>query len=323
VLTSADVASINMGEVLRYLHENGPQTRASLAARLGQSRSASGSMLVGLAELRLVSIGDNQQTGRVGRPSANITVGNIGPVAVCIDFCDTVRTGRVLWTSIGLGGKVLRQESARLGPGIDTALLTAVVTDIEDSLPRRSYLAGVMLTGGRAEASTPAFDLNRPRQEHRAVRVSARHHVELAAWGELTRGAGTGADSVLVLESGHPYDFYLARRGCPAGVGGSAAPLTDSTKRDWGPHLSPPSHPESPHDRARLLQALLSPDVLVLSGPSGCPDNFRNAGGPVKRAEPGQLGNLACSHGAAELLFRPWFEDPVRAEARYRGATAN
>jgi predicted NBD/HSP70 family sugar kinase len=61
----------NLGLVLRQLRDQGPRSRATLAAELGMTRSAVSTLVGDLAERGLVRIGDRER-GAVGRPGTSV-----------------------------------------------------------------------------------------------------------------------------------------------------------------------------------------------------------------------------------------------------------
>lgn len=305
MLTSADLASVNMGEVLSHLHKHGPQTRANLAGQLGLSRSASGDMLDGLSALELVSIGGTRPTGRVGRPSAQITVGTTGPVCVCLEFrSDREAAGHdVHCAAVGLGGTLLLHDVRRIEPTAPESICVGqLVQSIRSRLPRSSYLAGITVTGREPLYSGDRHGCCGRKSGNQALPIAVRSRVELAAWGELTHGAAVGLDSVLVLESRRPFAFHLLQRSGPAGVTGTAAPLMRAVSRPYeaGGTVRPGRAADwSGGALAHLLREMLQPELIILDT---------------------ELGDHACGLGAAELFFSPWFNDPVRAESQYRPA---
>src|SRR3954468_11292178 len=61
----------NLGLVLRRLRDQGPRSRATLAAELGMTRTAVSTLVGDLAERGLVRTGDLER-GAVGRPGTNV-----------------------------------------------------------------------------------------------------------------------------------------------------------------------------------------------------------------------------------------------------------
>lgn len=64
-----DVRRRNLGEILRRIHEEGPQSRARLTAATGLNRSTTADLVATLVEAGVVVERDPDPTRRVGRPS--------------------------------------------------------------------------------------------------------------------------------------------------------------------------------------------------------------------------------------------------------------
>ena len=67
----------NLGRVLRRLRDQGPRSRATLAAELGMTRSAVSNLVADLAARGLVRTGDRER-GSVGRPGTNLALDGRG-----------------------------------------------------------------------------------------------------------------------------------------------------------------------------------------------------------------------------------------------------
>jgi predicted NBD/HSP70 family sugar kinase len=64
----ATVRRTNLGLVLRHLRDHGPRSRARIAQETGLNKATVSSLVAELAERRLVSTGDVDRAGSVGRP---------------------------------------------------------------------------------------------------------------------------------------------------------------------------------------------------------------------------------------------------------------
>lgn len=127
----ADQASMrrsNMGLILRHLKDNGGQSRARVAAQTGLSKATLSSLIGDLVERGLVTEGELERAGSVGRPGLALHldgrhVGGIG-LEINVDYLSV--------TALDLVGKVL---SASTRP-IDAADLTVdeVVVEVADLL---------------------------------------------------------------------------------------------------------------------------------------------------------------------------------------------
>ncbi|MGY2082209.1 ROK family transcriptional regulator [Blastococcus sp. SYSU DS0539] len=73
--TPADQATVrrtNLGLVLRHLHDHGPRSRARIAQETGLNKATVSSLVAELAERRLVTTGDVDRAGSVGRPGLTV-----------------------------------------------------------------------------------------------------------------------------------------------------------------------------------------------------------------------------------------------------------
>src|SRR3954454_401767 len=64
----ATVRRSNLGLVLRHLRDHGPRSRARIAQETGLNKATVSSLVAELTERRLVSTGDVDRAGSVGRP---------------------------------------------------------------------------------------------------------------------------------------------------------------------------------------------------------------------------------------------------------------
>ncbi|TYP82881.1 ROK family transcriptional regulator [Blastococcus xanthinilyticus] len=68
----ATVRRTNLGLVLRHLRDSGPRSRARIAQETGLNKATVSSLVAELAERRLVSTGDVDRAGSVGRPGLTV-----------------------------------------------------------------------------------------------------------------------------------------------------------------------------------------------------------------------------------------------------------
>ena len=131
----------NLGEILRRVHEGGPQSRARLTAATGLNRSTVADLVTALADAGLVVERDPDPTRRVGRPSPVVAASD-DVVAIAVN----PEIDAIEMAAIGLNGRVrvrVREELDRV-PTPEEA--TEVVTRIIEGW-RRSALKGVRIAG--------------------------------------------------------------------------------------------------------------------------------------------------------------------------------
>ncbi len=102
----------NLGEMLRLVHEGGPQSRARLTAATGLNRSTVADLVTTLADAGLVVEREPDQTRRVGRPSPVVAAS--GDV---VAFAVNPEVDAIEMAAVGLNGEVrarVREELDRL-----------------------------------------------------------------------------------------------------------------------------------------------------------------------------------------------------------------
>lgn len=136
------VRRTNLGEVLRLVHHEGPQSRAVITAKTGLNRSTVSDLVTALAAAGLVQEHDPDPTRRVGRPSP-IVAASQDVVAIAVNpEVDALEVGAVT-----LGGRVrarVREETSGDVRVDDVA--RAVGRIVEDW--RASELRGCRIVGG-------------------------------------------------------------------------------------------------------------------------------------------------------------------------------
>ncbi|MDP2772416.1 MAG: ROK family transcriptional regulator, partial [Nocardioides sp.] len=148
----------NLAQVLRWLRDQGPRSRARLATELGMTRSAVSSLVTELVERGLVRTGGLERGG-VGRPGTAVqldgrTVCGIGA---------EVNVNHVSTMALDLAGNVVAEhrlslDSNRLGAREVLDQLVSLVTATEEDLARGGA-ATVGLTVGVAGLIDSADDV--------------------------------------------------------------------------------------------------------------------------------------------------------------------
>src|SRR5215218_6426180 len=131
--TPADQATVrrsNLGLVLRHLRDHGPRSRARIAQETGLNKATVSSLVAELTERRLVSAGDVDRAGSVGRPGLIVhldggCVCGIG-VELNVDYAATL--------VLDLRGEVLFEhrialDVAALGPDRTLDAVAELVTE--------------------------------------------------------------------------------------------------------------------------------------------------------------------------------------------------
>lgn len=208
------VRRANLGVVLQQIAGGEPRSRARVAAETGLTRGTVSSLVGELIELDLLrETGEDDRSGRVGRPAQTLELGdrvvaiglevNVDYLAVCVeDLTGTVRYERRLYTDNRRSspGPVLN----RLARMAEQAL---EAIDAEDLLPAG---AGVALPG-LVEAQTgmllraPNLGWSEiPVADELAARIGrvpvrAENEANLAAVGEHWQGVARGLSSFICI----------------------------------------------------------------------------------------------------------------------------
>ncbi|MEV4656010.1 ROK family transcriptional regulator [Micromonospora sp. NPDC049301] len=143
----------NLGAVLRYVHLQGPTSRAELTSRLGLNRSTIGALAADLVASGLVTEEAPTTARRAGRPSLVVSPRSdrVYAHALSIDG-DRLRAARV-----GLGGRVLDlREVARPG-GMSAADAVRPLADLVRDM-ERSVAADALLVGGAVAVTDTTRD---------------------------------------------------------------------------------------------------------------------------------------------------------------------
>jgi predicted NBD/HSP70 family sugar kinase len=86
--TPADQAAVrraNLGLVLRHLRDSGPRSRARIAQETGLNKATVSSLVADLAQRRLVSDGEVDRAGAVGRPGLTVHLDGHGVAGVGVE----------------------------------------------------------------------------------------------------------------------------------------------------------------------------------------------------------------------------------------------
>jgi predicted NBD/HSP70 family sugar kinase len=113
----ATVRRINLGLVLRHLRDAGPRSRARIAQETGLNKATVSSLVAELAERRLVSAGEVDRAGSVGRPGLIVQLDGSAVCGVGLEF--NVDYAAVL--ALDLRGEVLFERRV----GLDVPALGA------------------------------------------------------------------------------------------------------------------------------------------------------------------------------------------------------
>jgi predicted NBD/HSP70 family sugar kinase len=204
----------NLGTLLRYIHLNGPTSRAVLADRLGLNRSTIMALTADLTAAGLVREELPRRTRRAGRPSLVVRPRSEHVYVLAFD----VGVDRLVAARVGLGGVVLdRREAVRTRGTFDLDDVVASLAGFTRQMlceagpgtvcvgagagfcgvvRRRDGVVRFGPNIGRTEvpfgaALTRALDL--------ALQVSVDNDANLGALAEHQRGIGTQSQDLIYL----------------------------------------------------------------------------------------------------------------------------
>lgn len=121
----------NLGRVLRQLRDQGPRSRATLAAELGLTRTAVSTLVTELADRGLVRTGDLER-GAVGRPGTTVELDGHGVCGLGAE----INVNHVSTLALDLGGRVVSEHKL----GLDAHAVPA-----EDVIDRLAELVRLTL----------------------------------------------------------------------------------------------------------------------------------------------------------------------------------
>jgi predicted NBD/HSP70 family sugar kinase len=203
----------NLGTMLRYVHQEGQLSRASLTARLTLTRSTIGDLLEELVGLGAVVIAPSGQArATAGRPSPVVRPlpENVYVLAAEVG-ADHLRVA-----AVGLGGRVLIRVEGETPSSHDPALVVDTLRDLAVTatmgLPSKGALLGlgvavpgmvgeeglVRLAPNLGWADVPLVAMLKERLPA-GVPVMAANDADLGALAEHSRGAGVGAEHMVFV----------------------------------------------------------------------------------------------------------------------------
>jgi len=123
--TTESIRRTNLATILGILYRGGPASRAALSKRTGRNRSTIASLVADLSALGLVSEGESDSLGQVGRPSPVVSIRpEVTAIAVNPEI-DALTIGLV-----GLDGnvrRVIRHECDRIPTASEVLSITSAV----------------------------------------------------------------------------------------------------------------------------------------------------------------------------------------------------
>jgi predicted NBD/HSP70 family sugar kinase len=146
--TPADQATVrrsNLGLVLRHLRDHGPRSRARIAQETGLNKATVSSLVAELTDRRLVSAGDVDRAGSVGRPGLIVHLDGCGVCGIGVELNVDYAATLVL----DLRGQVLFEhrialDVAALGPDRTLDAVAQLVTEaVEAAGARGAVPAGL------------------------------------------------------------------------------------------------------------------------------------------------------------------------------------
>lgn len=201
----------NAAAVVRALREEGPGSRADLAARTGLAKATVGTIVGGLEERGVVRELEQVRSGERGRPGQLVTLEDGRPVGVGFE----VNVEYVAAVVLDLGGVVRRELTRPVASDGDVlAVLAATAADLAGDLmasglqPLGATVALPGLVDGDDRTAVWVPNLAVTGREPVEVvdaafgwtgRTRAGNDADCSALAELHHGAGRGADHLLYL----------------------------------------------------------------------------------------------------------------------------
>jgi predicted NBD/HSP70 family sugar kinase len=209
---SETVHRANLGAILRGLHEHGPQSRSSLVAATGLTRSAIRSLVVELRDAGLVAEDRPIARGTPGRPSPLV---RLRPDAAAV-LAFELLVDSIAAAVVGLGGESLaRVRIDRPRGDHPVEEVVADLAKLAEDLRRRSdapligvgvAVAGVVRGSDGLVSMAPNLGwLDVPlgarlaRALDLGVPLTVANEADLGALAEHRRGAAVGVDDVLFV----------------------------------------------------------------------------------------------------------------------------
>ncbi len=204
----------NLGALLRYVHLNGPTSRAVLAEKLGLNRSTIMGLTAELTALGVVKEELPDDTCRAGRPSLVVSPETDRVFVLAFD----VAVDRLLAARVGLGGVILDRREAvrqRKYPDLDDVVgtLAEFARQLLRNVPRDSVCVsvgasycgmirpadGIVRFGPNTGWVDQAFGPELERRLALGLPVRVGNEAHLGAVAENQRGAGIGFRNLIYL----------------------------------------------------------------------------------------------------------------------------
>ncbi len=210
--TMDDVRRMNLREVLRLVHRDGPLSRAEITRSTGMNRSTVAGLVTELVTIGLVEEGGATPTRRVGRPSPLVSAtAGVGVLAVHPEV-DAIE---VAW--VGLGGVVHRRTRFETNGPSSPAEFVRVAAALVDALTPlagsgRVLGVGVAVPGVVDESSGVVLaaphlgwedvPVGEMLSAATGLRVTLANDANCGALAEATFGAGRDGGTVVYLNGG-------------------------------------------------------------------------------------------------------------------------
>lgn len=211
---SETVRRANLSTIVRELHSNGPQSRSELVAHTGLTRSAIRALAGELVAGGLATEGPAALDGTPGRPSPRVRPDPNGAVVLALE----IAVDSLAAATVGLGGTVFDLERVDLPRGRSSvddiaAALADLASRILARLPSEDSLVGIGVAVVGVVRHHDGMVSMAPnlgwRDEALGERLAAAlrtdvpiaiaNESDLAAMAEVRRGAGRGADGVVLI----------------------------------------------------------------------------------------------------------------------------
>src|SRR3712207_6597270 len=106
----ATVRRSNLGLVLRHLRDAGPRSRARIAQETGLNKATVSSLVAELAERRLITTGDVDRAGSVGRPGLVVHLDGRGVCGIGVEL----NVDYIAVLAVDLSGDVIFEDRVAL-----------------------------------------------------------------------------------------------------------------------------------------------------------------------------------------------------------------
>ncbi|MEU5911810.1 ROK family transcriptional regulator [Micromonospora sp. NPDC047527] len=208
-VSQEEIRRQNLGAVLRYVHLNGPTSRAALTRRLGLNRSTIGALAADLTASGLVTEEAPTTARRAGRPSLVVSPRSDRVYANAL----SIEAERLRAARVGLGGRILDLREAPRPGGMSAVDAVRPLADLVRDMERAVAPDALLVGGAVAVTDTTRDPDGRIRiasaNESLGTALEAEFPAgpgfvagdlaDIAALAEHVRGVAAGVDDLIYL----------------------------------------------------------------------------------------------------------------------------